>query len=168
MVLAASLMHDGGMTNAGDDANEFESRQVPKLVQPRGAFPHVRVANGFAFVSGTSSRLPDGGFAGAEVDEMGTVTLDMAAQASAVLQNIETILGTIGLDRSDLVDVGVFLVNMNDFGPYNRVWADFFSPENLDGGLAPARTTVAVHQLPHPHLLVEMKATAVLRTNPAY
>ena len=130
------------------------------LVTPRGKFPHVRVANGFAFVSGTSSRRPDNTFVGVEVDEFGTTSLDIGAQTAAVLENIERILGTVGLDRTDLVEAGVFLVNMNDFGGYNRAWADFFS-EVPEG---PARTTVAVHQLPHPHLLVEIKATAALRT----
>lgn len=43
---------------------------------------------------------------------------------------------------------------MNDFGGYNRVYGEFF---DYDG---PARTTVAVHQLPHPHLLIEIKAVA--------
>ncbi len=47
-----------------------------------------------------------------------------------------------------------FLVSMNDFGGFNEVWAEFFD-EN-----GPTRTTVAVHQLPHPLLLVEMKAIA--------
>jgi 2-aminomuconate deaminase len=127
------------------------------LVTPRGAFPHVRVANGFAFVSGTSSRRPDNSFVGVEVDEMGTTSLDIGLQTTAVLENIERVLGTVGLDRRDLVDASVFLVNMNDFGGYNRAWAEFFSsaPD------APARTTVAVHQLPHPHLLIEIKATAI-------
>jgi 2-aminomuconate deaminase len=45
-------------------------------------------------------------------------------------------------------------VNMNDFAGYNEVYGEFFE---YDG---PARTTVAVHQLPHPHLLIEMRATA--------
>jgi 2-aminomuconate deaminase len=130
----------------------------PQLVQPRGAFPHVKVAGGFAFVSGTSSRRPDNTFAGAEADAMGTVTLDIALQTTAVLENIETILRTVGLDRTDLIDATCFLVNMNDFGGYNRAWAEFFA-----NGEAPARTTVAVHQLPHPHLVVEIKATALLR-----
>jgi 2-aminomuconate deaminase len=130
----------------------------PPVVKTRGAFPHVKVAGGFAFVSGTSSRRPDNTFAGAEADAMGTVTIDIAVQTTAVLENIERILGTVGLDRTDLVDATCFLVNMNDFGDYNRVWAEFFA-----NGEAPARTTVAVHQLPHPHLVVEIKATALLR-----
>jgi 2-aminomuconate deaminase len=43
---------------------------------------------------------------------------------------------------------------MNDFGGYNEVYGEFFG---YDG---PARTTVAVHQLPHPHLLIEVTARA--------
>ena len=43
---------------------------------------------------------------------------------------------------------------MNDFAGYNEVWAEFFDETG------PARTTVAVHQLPHPHLLIEMQAVA--------
>lgn len=132
---------------------------MPELVTPRGAFPHLRVAGNLAFVSGTSSRLPDNAFAGAKVDEAGTTTLDIAVQTRAVLENVERILGTIGLDRGDLIDVTSFLVNMNDFGPYNIAWAEFFAA--ID---APARTTVAVHQLPHPHLLIEIKAIAALRS----
>ena len=132
---------------------------MPDLVKPRGAFPHLRVAGNIAFVSGTSSRRPDNTFAGAEVDEAGTTKLDIAVQTRAVLENIEEILGTIGLDRSDLIDVTSFLVNMNDFGPYNLEWAQFFAASE-----PPARTTVAVHQLPHPHLLIEIKAIAALRS----
>ncbi|NNF53221.1 MAG: RidA family protein [Acidimicrobiales bacterium] len=129
------------------------------LVTPRGAFPHLRVAGNLAFVSGTSSRRPDNTFAGAEVDKTGTTALDIAVQTRAVLENIEQILSTIGLDRSDLIDVTSFLVNMNDFGPYNLAWAEFFAAIE-----APARTTVAVHQLPHPYLLIEIKAIAALRS----
>ena len=111
-----------------------------------------------AFVSGTSARRPDNTIEGAEVDEFGTVSLDMATQTRAVLTNVEKSLASVGLDRGDLVDVTSFLVNMNDFGPYNEAWAEFFA-----GHEPPARTTVAVHQLPHPHLLLEIKGVALLR-----
>lgn len=87
---------------------------------------------------------------------MGTVTLDIRAQTRAVIENISTILGQVGGGLSDVVEVTTFLVNMNDFGGYNGVYAEFFG---VDG---PARTTVAVHQLPHPHLLIEIKAVAYL------
>lgn len=123
-------------------------------VTPRGRFPHVRRAGDFLYVSGTSSRRPDNSFAGAEVDAMGTTTLDIRAQTRAVLQNIAGLLEAHGASLKNVVDVTTFLTNMNDFGGYNQVWAEFFDETG------PARTTVAVHQLPHPLLLIEIKATA--------
>jgi 2-aminomuconate deaminase len=45
---------------------------------------------------------------------------------------------------------------MNDFGGYNEVYGEFFDESG------PARTTVAVHQLPHPQLLVEIQAVALV------
>ncbi|MBT3988953.1 MAG: RidA family protein [Rhodospirillaceae bacterium] len=122
--------------------------------KPRGRFPHVKRAGDFLYVSGTSSRLPDNSFAGVEVDEMGTTKLDIRAQTRAVLENISDILNEVGADLTNVVEISSFLVNMNDFGGYNEVYAEFF---DYDG---PARTTVAVHQLPHPHLLIEIKAVA--------
>jgi len=123
---------------------------------PRGRFPHVKVANGFAFVSGTSSRRPDNSIAGAAVDAMGTATLDIAVQTREVIKNIADILASVGASLDDLVQITTYLVTMNDFGGYNAVYAEFF---DFDG---PTRTTVAVHQLPHPHLLIEIQAVAAL------
>jgi 2-aminomuconate deaminase len=50
--------------------------------------------------------------------------------------------------------VSTYLVNMADFDAYNEVYSEFF------GYQGPARTTVAVAQLPHPQLLIEIKAIA--------
>ncbi len=121
---------------------------------PRGRFPHVKRAGDFLFVSGTSSRRPDNSIAGAEVDAMGATRLDIDVQTRAVLDNIRDILRSVGADLDDVVEISAFLVNMNDFAGYNAVYADYF---DYDG---PTRTTVAVHQLPHPHLLIEIKAIA--------
>jgi 2-aminomuconate deaminase len=133
-----------------------EARVVAGKAAPRGRFPHVKVAGGFVFVSGTSSRRPDNTIAGAQVDAMGTTSLDIRAQTRAVIENIRDILRAAGADLSDLVQVTTYLVNMNDFGGYNEVYAEYFDETG------PTRTTVAVHQLPHPHLLIEMQAVAAL------
>ena len=121
---------------------------------PRGAFPHFKRAGDFIYVSGTSSRLPDNRIKGAQADAMGTLTLDIRVQTRAVIENIRDILASAGAALTDLVEVNTYLVSMNDFGGYNAVYAEFF---DVNG---PARTTVAVHQLPHPHLLIEIKAVA--------
>lgn len=133
---------------------ETDAKVLTGKAKPRGRFPHYRRAGDFIFVSGTSSRLPDNSFAGAEVDEMGVTKLDIRVQTRAVIENIADILADAGADLSDLVEAQAFLVNMNDFGGFNEVWAEYF---DYNG---PTRTTVAVHQLPHPHLVIEIKAVA--------
>ena len=131
-----------------------ESRVLEGKATPRGAYPHVKRAGPFLFVSGTSSRRADNSIAGASVDAMGTMQLDIRAQTRAVIENIRDILQSVGAELSDVVEVSSYLVDMADFGGYNAVYAEFFG---TDG---PARTTVAVHQLPHPQLRIEIKAVA--------
>lgn len=122
--------------------------------RPRGRFPHARRAGDLIYVSGTSSRLPSNEIAGAEADERGTVTLDIRVQTEAVIENIRDILRGAGADLADLVQITTYLVSMNDFGGYNEVYGRYFDETG------PTRTTVAVHQLPHPHLLIEIQAVA--------
>ena len=131
-----------------------ESKVVEGKAAPRGKYPHVKRAGDFLFVSGTSARRADNTIAGAEADPLGTTRLDIRAQTRAVIENIRDILGSAGAQLQDVVEISTYLVNMNDFAVYNEVYGEFFG---YDG---PARTTVAVHQLPHPHLLIEIKAIA--------
>jgi 2-aminomuconate deaminase len=123
---------------------------------PRGRFPHVKIGGELVFVSGTSSRRPDNTFEGVRVDDMGVTDLDIRAQTRAVIENIRDILAAVGADLADLVQLTTYLVNMNDFGGYNEVYAEYFDETG------PTRTTVAVHQLPHPHLLIEIQCIAQL------
>lgn len=125
-------------------------------VTPRGAYPHTKRVGDFIFVSGTSSRRPDNSIAGVEIiDNMGTKHLNIEVQTREVLKNIEKNLAKEGATLKDVVDVTTFLVNMNDFAGYNKAYAEFFDAET-----GPTRTTVAVHQLPHPDLVVEIKVVA--------
>jgi 2-aminomuconate deaminase len=134
--------------------NGTESKVVEGKATPRGKYPHVKRAGDFLFVSGTSARRADNTIAGADVDPLGTTRLDIRLQTRAVIENIRDILRSAGAGLPDVVEVSTYLVNMNDFAGYNEVYGEFFG---YDG---PARTTVAVHQLPHPHLLIEIRATA--------
>ena len=134
----------------------YPGRVIPGKAKPRGRFPHYRRCGDLVFVSGTSSRRIDNSFAGVSVDEFGTTQLDIREQTSAVIENIRDILADAGGSLADVVDITTFLVSMNDFGGYNETYAVFFDETG------PARTTVAVHQLPHPHLLIEIKATAYI------
>lgn len=125
-------------------------------VTPRGAYPHTKRVGDFIFVSGTSSRRSDNTIAGVDIiDEMGTKRLNIEVQTREVLKNIGENLKIEGATLDDVVDVTSFLVNMNDFAGYNKAYAEFFDKET-----GPTRTTVAVHQLPHPDLVVEIKVMA--------
>ena len=132
----------------------IESKIVEGKAAPRGRYPHVKRAGDFLFVSGTSARCADNTIVGADVDPLGTTRLDIRLQTRAVIENIRDILQSAGARLEDVVEISTYLVNMNDFAGYNEVYGEFFG---YDG---PARTTVAVHQLPHPHLLIEIRATA--------
>jgi 2-aminomuconate deaminase len=134
--------------------SKIESKLLKDKAKPRGNFPHVKRVGDFIYVSGTSSRRPDNSFDGVSVDDMGTVDLDIKAQTRAVILNIQSMLQSVGADLTDLAEISTFLVNMNDFKGYNEVYSEFFDYSG------PCRTTVAVHQLPHPHLLIEIKAIA--------
>jgi 2-aminomuconate deaminase len=131
-----------------------KSKVVEGKAVPRGKYPHIKRAGDFLFISGASARRADNSIAGGEADASGTTRLDIRLQTRAVIENIRDILQSAGAGLQDLVEICTYLVNMNDFAGYNEVYGEFFG---YDG---PARTTVAVHQLPHPHLLIEIKATA--------
>jgi 2-aminomuconate deaminase len=90
---------------------------------------------------------------------LGTTQLDIRVQTRAVIENIRDILRSADATLQDVTEITTYLVNMNDFAGYNEVYGEFF---DFDG---PARTTVAVHQLPHPHLLIEIRAVAYKPTS---
>lgn len=133
---------------------KMEGKVIEGKAKPRGKYPHIKRAGDLLIVSGTSARRGDNTIVGAEVDAMGTTRLDIRAQTRAVIENIREILHSGGADLKDVVEVTSYLVSMNDFAGYNEVYGEYF---DYDG---PARTTVAVHQLPHPHLLIEIRAVA--------
>lgn len=127
---------------------------LPHKAKPRGRYPHVKRAGEFVFVSGTSARRPDDTIDGADPGADGTAVLDIRVQTRAVIENLRDLLEAAGCGLADLVSVTSFLVNMDDFQGYNEVYASFFDDDG------PTRTTVAVRQLPHENLLIEMQATA--------
>ncbi|KAF0457839.1 Endoribonuclease L-PSP [Gigaspora margarita] len=139
--------------------NEPSNRKAIILsdkARPLANYPHARVAGGLIFVSGISSRRPDNTYEGVKELPGGTLELDIRAQTKAVIENIEIILKEAGASLKNIVDLTVFLVNMDDYPAFNEVYNTYFEAQT-----GPARTTVAVKQLPSPKLLIEIKATAL-------
>lgn len=111
--------------------------------KPLGKYPYVKRAGDYLFVSGMSARLADGSVPG-----------DVREQTHVVIGKIRGALQTLGADLDDCVAITSYLVNMRDFDGYNAVYGEYFNE------CGPTRTTVAVHQLPHADMLVELTATA--------
>lgn len=136
---------------------QTQNKVIEGKAQPLGNYPHVKKVGNFIYVSGTSSRRSDNTHVGAEQDENGNWHLDIEKQTKAVIENIQESLKSVGADLTNLVEISTFLVDMKDFKGYNKIYGTFFNHET-----GPSRTTVAVHQLPHPNLLIEIKAIAYL------
>ncbi|KAI8854392.1 Endoribonuclease L-PSP/chorismate mutase-like protein [Chytridium lagenaria] len=129
---------------------------LPERAGGLANYPHARKINGFIHVSGISSRRPDNTW-----DDLadGTWKLDIAEQTRAVITNIEYILKAGGSSLAHVVDLTVFLVDMKDYKIFQRN-LQYILSRSVEGS-SPSRTTVAVHQLPNPRLLIEIKAIAV-------
>ncbi|MCG3120247.1 MAG: 2-iminobutanoate/2-iminopropanoate deaminase [bacterium] len=131
------------------------SSQAP---EPVGPYPHARRVGGLLFLSGIGPRergakkIP-----GVELDEQGhIVSYDIAAQCHSVFRNIKFILEEAGSSWEKIVDVTVFLTNLQaDFPLFNRIYAEYFK-ENQ-----PCRTTVEVNRLPTP-IAIELKVIATI------
>lgn len=136
-------------------ARRKSTAREPDLAPSRANYPHCRRAGDFVFVSGLASRRPDNSFVGGEITPEGDMRFDIRAQTQAVLETIASVLATEGADLSNVVEVTTYLVDMSDFVGYNEVYNRFF-----DAATGPARTTVAVHQLPHPLIRIEIRVVA--------
>ena len=120
-------------------------------------YPHARKAGDTLYIAGMSCRQPDDSHVGVTIDDDGTIHRDIAVQTRAVFDNLNAVLDAADASLEDVVDLTVFLLDMDDYGDFNEVYNEYF-----DAQAGPTRTTVAVDELPHPNLAVEFKAVAYL------
>lgn len=84
----------------------------------------------------------------------GTKWDDIAAETQSALANIKKVLDAAGFKPSDVVQVTVYLKDMNDFGKMNAVYKEFFPNPK------PTRTTVEVARLAN-NAHIEITSVAV-------
>lgn len=122
-----------------------------------GAYPHLHRVGDLILVSGMGPRQPvTNEIPGGPIkdEDGGPLDYDIKAQTHAVINNIRVILEEYGSGLENVVDILVFLTDMDrDFSGYNEVYAEYFA-ETL-----PARTTVAVDALPT-SIAIELKVVA--------
>ena len=136
-------------------SQQFNSERAPEAV---GHYPHARRAGNLLFLSGVGPRergtkvIP-----GVVLNTDGSIkSYDIEIQCHSVFKNVKAILEDAGASWSDLVDVTVYLTNMQaDFATYNRLWAEYFKES------PPCRTTIEINCLPTP-IAIELKCVANL------
>lgn len=131
--------------------NESEAR-MPRLENPAGLatpgghYSHVAIANGLVFVSG---QLP--------IDADGRKLTDASfeEQAAQVLSNLAAALDGAGSSIAQLVQVRVYLADIEHWPSFNRIYAAWA------GDARPARAIVPVGPL-HFGFKIEIEATAMV------
>jgi len=115
-----------------------------KAAKPVGSYVHAKEAGDLVFLSGVGPRHP-------ETDK---IPEGIESQTHAVFSNVNAILESANLSMSNVVDIMVFLTNMeDDFSKFNAIFSDYLK------GFEVTRTTVEVGALPTP-ILIEFKVVA--------
>jgi 2-iminobutanoate/2-iminopropanoate deaminase len=120
------------------------------LVEPVGVWSQairVKAGSDLLFVSGLTSRTPDG-----QVFAEGDIT----AQTERVLENLTAILQASGASLDDVVKVGVYVRDIDEFDAIHAVRRRFFTKPY------PASTMVQVSRLVDDRSLIEIDAIAVV------
>src|SRR5436305_4503144 len=100
----------------------FKSERAP---EPVGAFPHAKRVGYLLFLSGIGPRVRGSKeIPGVTLDaERNIINYDIEKQCHAVFENVRLVLEDAGANWNDIVDVTVFLTNMNkDFPTFNRIY----------------------------------------------
>jgi 2-iminobutanoate/2-iminopropanoate deaminase len=123
---------------------QITTSQAPAAIGPYSQA--IRIGQ-FIYTSGQIPLDPESGeIVGTEIQE----------QTRRVIKNLEAVLESAGSSLSQVIKTTVFLTTMSNFQEMNSVYASYF------GEIAPARSTVAVAELPR-KALVEIECVALIQ-----
>lgn len=117
--------------------------ETPSAPSAIGPYSVAVESGGWVFLSGQVALLPDGGRAADDID----------VQTHQVLQNIEAVLGDLGLGFTDVVKTTIFLADIDDYPVVNEIYAGYVGEE------PPARSAVQAGALPG-GFLIEIEVVA--------
>jgi len=136
-------MHKG--TAAMHDKVVISTKNAPQAIGP---YSQGIRAGPLVFVSGQIPIDPATG---------DVIKGDIRTQTHRVLENLRGVLEAAGTSLKGVVKTTIFLVNMEDYGAVNEVYAEFFKDSK------PARATVEASRLPK-DVGVEIEAIAIVDT----
>lgn len=132
--------------------------KTDQAAKPLGAYPHARKAGNLLFLSGIGSRnSSDNSIPGLVLNKKGKIKkYDIKAECHSVFANVKAVLEASGSSWERIIDVTVFLTNMQkDFPVYNKIYGEYFKDVQA------CRTTVEVKRLPTP-IAIELKVIATI------
>src|SRR5262245_24481019 len=128
--------------------SKVETSTPPHTPTPIGPYNHIAKVGPFITIGGTAGVDPaTGELAGP----------DVYVQTKQILQSFKVMLASVGSDLDHVVHVNVFLADMRDFARMNAAYVEMMAEHR------PARTVVAVRELPKPGVLLTMNLTAVTK-----
>lgn len=135
-----------------------DSVHSTRAPEPVGHYPHSKRMGNTLYLSGVGPRergtkkIP-----GVELNPDGSIqSYDIAVQCHSVFKNVKAILEDSGSKWENLIDVTVYLTNMEkDFQIYNKLWSEYFHTR------PPCRTTLEINCLPTP-IAIELKCIAYI------
>ncbi|MBV9256850.1 MAG: RidA family protein [Ktedonobacteraceae bacterium] len=125
----------------------MEQKQITTSNAPAAIGPYSQAIRYGQFIY-TSGQIPLDPATGEIVGE------DVQTQTHRVLQNLQAVLESAGASLKSVIKTTVFLARMSDFQAMNAIYASYFTDT------APARSTVAVAELPR-KALVEIECVAL-------
>jgi 2-iminobutanoate/2-iminopropanoate deaminase len=126
----------------------MDKTQISTTKAPAAIGPYSQAIRSGQFLY-TSGQIPLDPTTGTIVGD------DVQTQTHRVLQNMQALLESAGASLNSVIKTTVFLTSMSDFQAMNEVYATYF------GDVAPARSTVAVVELPR-KALVEIECVALV------
>ncbi|MBL6600223.1 MAG: RidA family protein [Alphaproteobacteria bacterium] len=126
---------------------KVEYSTPPNTMAPIGPYSHIAKVGDFITI---------GAVAGVDPATGRLVGPDIASQTRQILEAFELMLASVGSDLGHVIHVNVFLKDMDDFGAMNAAYTSKM------GDRRPARTAIAVIDLPKPDALLTMNLTAVV------
>ena len=123
--------------------NNINTKKAPEHV---GSYPHSKKVGDFLFLSGIGSRNP----------KDNTIPNNFENECHTVFKNVRTVIEESDAKWENIVDITVFLTNMNrDFKTFNTIYNEYFSDNQ------PCRTTIEIKSLPTP-ISIELKCIVYL------
>ncbi len=129
--------------------SRVETLTPPNTPTPIGPYNHIAKVREHIWIGGTAGVDPATG------ELAGT---DVAAQTRQILKSFEVMLDAVGSSLDHAVHINIFLKSMADFDAMNVAYAEMMREHR------PARTVVAVSELPKPGVLLTMNLTAVTQS----